>query len=206
MTRLVIFDLDGTLYDNGRLPLYVVLHSLCSLRMLKAERSVRTELSGIYFGQGSATTDELLSRVSERTGKPLQAVTRWYFEDYLPLQEKMLRAHFHAKPWVFDTLARLKADGVMIACFSDYPQISGKLEALGIDPSMFDILADAPSMGGCKPCPEAFLNLVAKAGVSPAEALVVGDRDDNDGEGARRSGLRCQIIPRHDTDSITLEL
>lgn len=53
MTRLVIFDLDGTLYDNGRLPLYVVLHSLCSLRMLKAERSVRTEISGTYFGQAA---------------------------------------------------------------------------------------------------------------------------------------------------------
>lgn len=206
MTKLVIFDLDGTLYDNGRLPLYVVLHSLCSLRMLRAERSVRRELAGIFFGRGSAATDELLLRVSTRTGKPLRSVTHWYFEAYLPLQEKMLKAHFHAKPWVKDTLARLRAEGVMLACFSDYPQISGKLKALGIDPAMFDILADAPSMGGCKPCPEAFLNLVSQAGVTPDEVLVVGDRDDNDGEGARRSGLRYQIIPRHDTDTITLDL
>lgn len=206
MTRLVIFDLDGTLYDNGRLPLYVVLHSLCSLRMLRAERRVRAELAGRYFGQGSAATDELLSRVSAATGKSMQDVRHWYYGDYLPLQERMLKAHFHAKPWVHDTLTRLKADGIKIACFSDYPQISGKLEALGIDPSRFDILADAPSMGGCKPCSEAFLNLVAMAGVSPDEALVVGDRDDNDGEGARRSGLRYQIIPRHDTDSMSLEL
>ena len=65
-----------------------------------------------------------------------------------------------------------------------------RLEALGFDCAWVDVVADAPNLGGLKPSREAAMKLCSMLGVDPKATLMVGDRDDTDGETARRCGMR----------------
>lgn len=202
--KAVIFDLDGTLYDNTRLPRYVVLHSLFHLDLLAAERITRHHLSGRFYGARTSTYDEFFRRISIATGRSLEKVQKWYWQKYMPLQVKMLRRHFHAKKWVVPLLERLRASGVKLACYSEYSFVKEKLRALDIDPGLFDVLVDAPAAGGCKPCRKSIEKVAEMLGENPCDILMVGDREDTDGAGADSAGMDFVLVPKTDTETIDL--
>ena len=52
--------------------------------------------------------------------------------------------------------------------------------------------ADGPKR--LKPAPEGFLLAEERLGVEPADCLVIGDRDDADGEASRRAGMGFRLI------------
>lgn len=205
-TKAVIFDLDGTLYDNSSLPAHVVICSIFHWHMLYAERMSRHHMSGRWYGTKGATYDELFRRMSRMTGRSVAACSKWYWGKYMPLQVKILRRHCHAKPWVIPTIESLKAQGIKVACFSEYSFIKEKLNAIGINPDLFDILIDAPTAGGCKPCRKAFMYLAAKLDVHPTDILMVGDREDTDGAGAEACNMQFQLVPKADMPELKLEM
>ena len=51
-------------------------------------------------------------------------------------------------------------------------------------------------VGAAKPAPRVFQRAVAVAGVEPGEALHVGDKVDNDIEGAAAAGVRGVLLQR----------
>ena len=53
---------------------------------------------------------------------------------------------------------------------------------------------DVPSLGGLKPYKECFDKVAAMLGLDNSEILIVGDRDDTDGEGARRAGMHFLLV------------
>ena len=106
----------------------------------------------------------------------------------------ILKRHYHIEPWAESLMADLRRKGIRTAVYSDYGCLRERLEALGFDCSWVDVVADAPALGGLKPCKESALRLCTMMGVDPAETLMVGDRDDTDGESARRCGMRFQMV------------
>lgn len=205
--KAVIFDLDGTLYDKTGLTPLIVLHSIRHIRLLWCERRVRKEMAGICYGDKDRTYNEFFRRIALMSGKSQDVIREWYQNQYLPLQAQLLQKHFKAREWVLPTLDKLRQKGLLLACYSDYGFISGKLEALGIPVEKFDLIIDAPSAGGFKPCRKSLETVAALLGVRPDEALVIGDREDTDGAGARAANMQCMIVnrqsfkgePRNDT-------
>lgn len=187
--QAVIFDLDGTLYDKSRLPLRLIVSDLPHLRMLGHERKARKELMGRWFGNEPAVYDALFSRVAELSHTDPERVRRWYGQRYMPLMQAILRRHYRLEPWVPDLLADLRRQGLRLAVYSDYGCLRERLEALRFDPAWVDILADAPQLGGLKPCRQSAEKLCQLLGTPPGQTLMVGDRDDTDGESARRCGM-----------------
>ncbi|MCM1034570.1 MAG: HAD family hydrolase [Paludibacter sp.] len=188
--RLVVFDLDGTLYDKHGLAWRLMLSQWRNLLTLKAERSVRKRLRGVFVGDETLFYQTLFDAIAHECNLSHRQVSVWYRESYMPAMVKILRQSYEAAPFVRELLLQLKHSGVRVVVFSDYGEVPAKLEAIGLSAKMFDGVFDAPALGGLKPCKEAFLSLLRQMNTQPHEALMIGDREDTDGEGARCVGMR----------------
>lgn len=186
MLKAAIFDLDGTLYDKSGLAWRLIASQLLRgrLRMLKCEREVRRELRGRHF----ASEDDFYDNFFARFAKP-EFARRWYFEEYMPDMVAILRKHYRIAPWVESTMLELRSNGCKIAVFSDYGFVCEKLKAIGYNLDWADYLFDAPELGGLKPSKKSFEKICEEMNVKPSECLMIGDRDDTDGAGARSVGM-----------------
>ena len=197
MPQAVFFDLDGTLYDNRCLKFLMPLGAfrsgrpLRNLRLMAAERSCRRSIA--RGPQGLADYDTLFSRMSAKTGVPAEQVREWFNGWYMPLMVRQIARHCKPREGVVERIEALRREGVRVAILSDYGFIREKLDALGIDPGLFEALLDAPSLGGFKPSPDVFRAACQCLDCAPQAAIMVGDRPDTDG-GSEAVGVRFRNI------------
>jgi len=96
---------------------------------------------------------------------------------------------------VMQTLKKLKEWGIKTAIVSDlttHIQLR-KMSKLGIT-SFIDVLVTSEEAGSEKPHPIMFLLTLNKLGVSPEEAIMVGDNPVNDIEGGNSVGLDTVLL------------
>jgi FMN phosphatase YigB (HAD superfamily) len=197
--KLVIFDVDGTLYSERLMRLFMV-RELCSevvtrpsrwtvLQQVRIFRHVHEELAGT---ESAGLFDKQLELTSHRLGiEPTtihQTVNEWMFRR--PLRH-LRRCCFADLPPFIKALERC---GTAVAFLSDYP-CREKVEALGLDPRNA-FWTDHPAIGASKPNPNTLKRVTSQMGVDPAASLLIGDRDDRDGEAARRAGMEYLIKTR----------
>jgi len=195
---LVVFDVDGTLYDQRRLRLAMLGHlvaqacrsrSLQTLRILRTFRQVREALGD---EAGADFLAEQYARTAQRHGRTaaeVEALTNdWMEVRPLPL----LAASRY--PHVDRLFAGLAAAGKQVAAFSDYPA-TAKLRALGLRAHPVVCATDA-DIARLKPDPRGLLSILQRTGVPAARALMIGDRFDRDAAVARRAGVRALIRSR----------
>lgn len=190
-----IFDLDGTLYKKKGLKLRMALKDPFHLNYMLAERKARKKLAGIYMPWESFTDAyppaliTLLEEISHSVHRPMEQVKDWYFNHYLRNMVEIIGRKYKLDETAAQMLLKLRSEGTKIALMSDYGAVAEKLEALGLDPILFNLITDAATEGGFKPCRESFLSVAQRLGTSPEEILVIGDREDTDGAGARAAGM-----------------
>lgn len=197
--RLVVFDLDGTLYDQPPLrramALELVKHSLLrrSLRTidtLRAYRQIRELLGQV---QGDDFNNEQFRLTARRCGCS-EGEVRALVEEWI---ERRPLAHLpRYKARGIDSLfSALRATGRRIAVWSDYP-VNAKLAALGLKAD-YVIWSGDHGVGRLKPDPTGLLALLEEAGVTAEETLVIGDRADRDAAGAAAIGVPALIRSSH---------
>ena len=192
--KAVVFDVDGTLFDKSRLPLHLVLADPLYMFVLNNERKARKTLSGVYFGDERTYYETLYGKVAILSHLSAKRVKWWYDHRYMPTMIKVLKKHYKLRPWVSELLPALKAQGIKVAVYSDYGCVEERLATLGFKREWADVVADAPGMGGLKPCKESLLAVCQQLGVDPSETLMVGDKDETDGESARKCGMRFKLV------------
>lgn len=192
--KSVVFDVDGTLFDKSKLPLHLVLADPLYMFILNNERKARKSLAGVWFGDERTYYETLYGKVAIRSHVSSKRVKWWYDHRYMPSMVRVLKRHYRLRDWVPVLLPELRAKGIKVALFSDYGCVDERLEALGFDPAWADFITDAPRMGGLKPCKESLLSVCRELGVEPGETLMVGDRDDTDGEAAHRCGMHFHLV------------
>lgn len=109
-------------------------------------------------------------------------------------------------PDVEETLQQLREMGLKMGIVtngleSDYRQVLQKVGLL----DFFDVTVGIDTVGKMKPHRDIFLHALKKLEVSPSETLFVGDRLEEDYEGARRAGLRPLLIDRDNVISSKVE-
>ncbi len=195
---LVVFDVDGTLYDarqlRGAMARRLALdalraRSLRTLWVLKVFRQVREELAE---EGGAGFLEAQYARTAQRAGcGPAQVralVHEWMERRPLPL----LPACRHAR--VDRLFEALRAAGKRVAVLSDYPA-HDKLAALGLraDPV---VCAHDPQVARLKPDPRGLRAILDATGVPAHRALMIGDRFDRDAAAAQRAGMRALVRSR----------
>lgn len=193
--RLVVFDVDGTLYSQRPLRLKMAAALLRScvasfdptpLRVLRVYRALREELAEQEVANFDA---ELVGRVAARFGRSegqvRKIVDTWI--DKAPLPH--LRAcRYEGVAEFFDAI---RTSGRQIGILSDYPA-KDKLRALGLDADFVSSAVD-PEIGMLKPNPRGLLHLMDRAGARAHETILIGDRRERDGEAGRRAGVATYL-------------
>jgi len=180
--RAVVFDLDGTLIDGYAAIGDALAHAMQAL----GEAELPAETVRGMVGHG-------LERLLEKAVGPERAAegVRLFRERYPHVAVEKS----HLLPGVRETVEALDARGHPMAVASNKPTRFSRmiLEAKGIGPRFRDIGgpdAETPA----KPDPTMLLRLMAAAGASPRETVVVGDMEV-DYEFARAAGCRVALIP-----------
>jgi phosphoglycolate phosphatase/putative hydrolase of the HAD superfamily len=202
--RAVLFDLDGTLYDAGRLRRIMAARMLAALlrspadgiaaiRAIAGYRRAHERLRG-----ATTPSDDLaaaqLALAADLAGMPARAIQahldRWFEREALAILPELGSAE--TRPM----LQRLRDRGLQLAVVSDYPAVE-KLHALGLE-DCFDTVVSAQDAGiqRLKPDPTGLRAALARFELAPGEAIYVGDRLDVDGACARAAGVEFVLLAR----------
>ncbi len=196
LPKAVIFDLDNTLYpyspcdSAGRKAVYNYLYDFytipfesysalyieCDKAVKKANPLTAAGHNRILFYHRMC---ELLNLQSDTHAIPMYNA---YWNAYLDKMEIF--------PGALNLLKRLKSNGISLGLCSDltlHIQLR-KIQKLGLQ-GVFDKITVSEEVGADKPSPLMFLSILQKLSVSPSEAIMVGDNDSRDIEGALNIGM-----------------
>lgn len=193
--RLVVFDVDGTLYDQSKLRRAMAarlaadallrrrLTPLTVLRTFRRRREMLAEEGVADFE--ARLFDEVAS--AHRLDAPAvrALVSEWMEQRPLPLLARC------AYPGVAACFEAVRASGRKLGILSDYPA-RDKIAALGLEADYIVSACDAEIMR-LKPDPAGLVHLIGQAREQPSTTLMIGDRAERDGEIARRIGAKALL-------------
>jgi phosphoglycolate phosphatase/putative hydrolase of the HAD superfamily len=200
-TKALIFDVDGTLYDQGKLrrrmllnlffvlagnPLFI--RDIKVLHTFRKKRELLSECSDTIGGIDNRQYAEAAQASGLGIVEVRRIVNDWIFEK--PLKH-LARCVY---PGVKDLFSILRQKNYKIGIFSDYP-CHAKLQALGLEADAM-VCATDEQVDRFKPHPAGLLFTAKALGVPVTNCFFIGDRNDKDGECARRAGMPYLILPR----------
>jgi len=199
----VIFDVDGTLYDQSVLRWRIVARIVAAhwtrpakgvrvIRALQAYRQAHEELRSQAF-----SADLQLAAAAAKCGYTVAEVRvivdQWFERTPLDL---LPRCVYPGIPEFLHLLSELR---ISCGVFSDYPA-EAKLSAMGLT-SFFSHVLSAAEVGRQKPDPIGILTVAREMGLAPECTLYVGDRTI-DLEAAAKAGMQGILVQSGNSYSI----
>ncbi|UNC93645.1 HAD family hydrolase [Candidatus Contubernalis alkaliaceticus] len=195
--QAVIFDVDGTLYDQKklrRLMFFAVIKyysirpwRLKEIKVLQDFRGQREKNASVVCQDIEKVQYEWGAKASGVSPEQVKKVTaQWIFQ--YPLKY-LYRCRY---PGVCRFMEKLKEQKIITAVFSDYPAAE-KLSALQVSPHHIFSSTDK-NIDRLKPDPKGLLVAARSLNIPVEYCLFVGDREDRDGECARRAGMPYYIL------------
>ncbi len=192
---LVVFDVDGTLYDQKQLR-FAMIRQLLKHALFKFDFSIFAIIKHYREFREELGDDEvfdfearLVKKTSQVTGQPedkVVLVIKEWIETrplpYLPL------AKYDGLDELFNVI---KKQGKGLGILSDY-KASRKVSALGLSADLI-VSAQDSEVNVLKPHPKGLQTIAEQAGVALDRVILIGDRDERDGEAARRAGAQYLI-------------
>ena len=205
--KTLIFDVDGTLYDMRKMHYYmaIALIKYYIPRFWKAKelliiyffRKEREKLAmnaarGIELKQYEAVADKL----SISSDKVRTVIRFWMLEIPLKFINKCKNID------LADFINSTELKGKKIIYFSDYPATE-KVERLGL---RFDYIfcSTSAEIDAFKPSPKGLEVILKKINHKTENCLLIGDREDKEGEMARQIGMPYLIINERRNHSYNL--
>ena len=215
MIKAVLFDLDNTLLGNANdifVPSYLHLADtffherwqVANISQLLIQ-ATRAMLGPRDLRQSNTALAE--SVLAHATQRPIpevhDAFVTFYAEAYPQLQSCVERLPLAAE---IINLARHQGLAVVIATNPMYPEtaIRQRLMWAGLDDD-FALVTHSDNMHFVKPDPAYYAEIIARVGIEPDEAVMVGDSDLNDIVPAARLGLNTYKIAASTPDQRSLD-
>ena len=172
--RAVLFDMDGVLVDSFEAWLHLMN---ATARRFGCPPVGRERFQAVY---GQPTEEDIRMFFPGRTVTEVEDFYDAHFTDYIQ--------HIKANPDAPGVLAALRGTGLGVAVVTNTPSpLAGRvLEGLGLAP---DALVGGSDVPAAKPAPDMVLRACDLLGVTPAEALMVGD-SPYDRQAAGTAGVR----------------
>ncbi len=200
--KAICFDIDGTLYParvmNRRLLCLGLLHPVLAIRYNRGRKAFR--LNQGDFEQRVPFRWREAMIVQNRSGKEPQR--RFIEEEYRGTYGKIQRLIYgpmerlYARTRSYDgvrsTFERIRAKGLMIGVFTDFP-LFDKLGSMGLS-NLVDFRASSDDVGFLKPDTHCFEYLLYNLKMEPKDVLYVGDSYSKDVAGAREAGIDAVLV------------
>jgi membrane protein len=183
MPKAILFDIDGTLVDSNN------FHVLAWAEAFHAVgHDFRLSELHEHIGKGADNyVQALLPDASDEEAEALGEA-----------HGRLFKKHYFSRlkpfPGARDLLARCKDEGlgVVLATSASAEELAHHLDVLEAH-NLIDDHTSADDVGCSKPCPDIFVTAARKAGVSPDDALVIGDTP-YDIEAASEAGIRTVAV------------
>jgi len=200
-TKLVIFDVDGTLYNQSKLR-KLILKSLLThyvkrpakikeLYILHRFRKLRENHAG-YCGNhlNKEQYDWCASDTNTKIEKVKGIIEKWVYTEPLQYLSDCIY------PGVKNLFDAMKAKNIKTAIFSDYPAHQ-KLESLGLAADL--VVSATDSHINCfKPNPKGINYICETLSISKKNTVFIGDRFSRDAVCAMNATVPYFIIPENE--------
>lgn len=184
--KAVIFDLYGTLVDVRQRLVHKELPRVLGASGRRWVALVRDHLLVTPFADNAAFARFIVERLAPDAGASGEAAVLDLVEREIASVEPATAAR--------SLLAFLKRRGFALGLLSNLASPhKAPLERLGLG-EHFAALGFSCDAGFTKPEPRLYLELCARMGVAPEDALMVGDSARNDVEAPRRLGMRALLV------------
>jgi len=217
MLTAVFFDATGTIL-HLREPAGVSYAKIaCRFGLEADERAVIAafrrafrETPGLAFGPGHSAAE--LRRLEREWWRALVIQTfagMGRFTDFDACFDELFALFADPSGWTADPDAprlfqSLKSRGLILGVISNFDhRLYGVMDALDLG-RYFDSITISSEVGWAKPAPEIFRSALARHGLSPAEAIHVGDSETHDLRGACAAGLGAVLIDPQSAEALTV--
>ena len=199
--RAVFFDVDFTLIHPGPTFQGAGYRDFCARHGVQVDpeafdRAV-AEASSLLHAPVEIYDPEIFvrytSRIIEGMGGAGPGVDRASRDIY---DEWAVCHHFDLYEDVPDVLRAIHAAGVRIGLISNTQRCLSSFQSHFALDGLFSVTLSSSDHGYMKPHPSIFEAALRRAGVSAAEAVMVGDSLAHDIAGARRIGMRAILVAR----------
>lgn len=193
----VIFDLDGTIYDKKGIEFRYFLKFFFRLKLLKAFLKARKSAKGKDFQSEDALYNRILEYMMQHSSKSKEAC-EVFFNDFMNTFVELLGKKYKPNKIMVDAISFFSGANIPIVCLSDFSKVKERLLALGIDYNRFTFVKGTEEYGALKPATRPFLEVAKALNIDTENILVIGDRNDTDGEAAKNCNMQFLKFPEEE--------
>jgi len=194
--KAVIFDLDGTIYNKKRLKYFFILAFIGKLKLLTSLLKARKEAEGLEFENQNEFNAHILAEMVKHSSKS-KAQCELFIEKFMRKFIQILKRNYKPEVQIVHAINYFSDQNYKLVCLSDYSFVQERLMALNIDITKFALIKSSEEYGALKPAPKSFLAIAKFLNIETEKILVIGDRNDTDGEGARLSQMQFIKYPEN---------